>query len=87
VELRVGRRELGHLHGQHLADLPFPVRIREQLVAAGQGILHHAHPTSGWISVPIRGERDVNNVMALFRLNYERPWLVRQPSVTASSAP
>lgn len=25
IEFRVGRRELGHLHGDHLADLPFPV--------------------------------------------------------------
>ena len=34
VEFRAGRRELGHLHGSHLADITFPVRIREQLVAA-----------------------------------------------------
>lgn len=25
VEFRVGRREIGHLHGGHLADIPFPV--------------------------------------------------------------
>ena len=36
VEFRVGRRELGHLHGNRLADLPFPVRVREQLVAEGK---------------------------------------------------
>jgi hypothetical protein len=75
VEFRVGRRELGHLHGNYLADVPFPVRIREQLVAAGKGILHHAHPASGWISIPIRDETDLVNVVSLFRLNYERPWL------------
>jgi hypothetical protein len=34
VEFRIGRRELGHLHGGRLADITFPVRIREQLVAA-----------------------------------------------------
>jgi hypothetical protein len=75
VEFRVGRRELGHLHGNYLADLPFPVRIREQLVAAGKGTLHHAHPASGWISIPIRDENDLVNVVSLFRFNYERPWL------------
>ena len=36
VEFRVGRRELGHLHGDRLADLPFPVRVRQELVAAGK---------------------------------------------------
>ena len=36
VEFLVGRRELGHLHGHRLADLPFPVRVREQLVAEGK---------------------------------------------------
>ena len=27
VEFRVGRRELGHLHGNRLADLPLPVLV------------------------------------------------------------
>jgi hypothetical protein len=33
VEFRLGRRELGHLHGDRIADLPFPRRIRDELVA------------------------------------------------------
>jgi hypothetical protein len=82
VELRVGRRELGHLHGNKLADLPFPVRVREQLVAAGKAQPHHVMPESGWISYYIRDERDVDDVVALFRLNYDRPW-----SGGASTAP
>jgi len=28
TELRLGRRELGHVHGSRLADLPFPLLIR-----------------------------------------------------------
>jgi hypothetical protein len=44
VEFRVGRRELGHLHGTYLADLPFPVAVREQLVAAGKAETHHIFP-------------------------------------------
>jgi hypothetical protein len=81
VEFRVGRRELGHLHGSHLADITFPVRIREQLVAAGRAMPHHQLPESGWSSVPIRAEADVAEIVSLFRLSYERPWLsARQPS-------
>ena len=74
VEFRVGRRELGHLHGDRLADLPFPVRVREQLVSAGQAQPHHVLPQTGWVSVYIHHVSDVDRVVRLFRLNYERPW-------------
>lgn len=46
VEFRLGKRELGHLHGDYLADLPFPVRVREELVAQGKAMPHHILPTS-----------------------------------------
>jgi len=74
IEFRVGRRELGHLHGNRLADLPFPVRVRERLVAEGKAQLHHILPASGWVSYVIRDECAVAAVIELFRLNYERPW-------------
>jgi hypothetical protein len=77
VFFHVGRREIGHLHGDRLADLPFPVRIREQLVAAGKAELHYLHPKSGWITYYIRGSRDFEPIIELFRLNYSRPWLGR----------
>jgi hypothetical protein len=74
IEFLVGRRELGHLHGHHLADLPFPVRVREQLVADAKAEPHHILPESGWVSFVIRDASDVPAVIALFRLNYDRPW-------------
>jgi hypothetical protein len=77
IELRLGRRELGHLHGNGLADLPFPLLVREQLVAAGKAEPHHVYPDSGWVSYFIRDRSDVDRVVALFRLNYERPWVER----------
>lgn len=75
TEFRLGRRELGHLHGSQLADLPFPVRVRQQLVAAGRAEPHHIHPESGWVSYYIHDTTDVARVVGLFRLNYERPWI------------
>ena len=72
VELRYRGRELGHLHGDRLADLPFPVRIREELVASGRASRHHVLPKSGWISRYIEGPADVPEVLALFRMQYER---------------
>lgn len=72
VEFRVGRRELGHLHPA-FADLPFPKRVRDELVAARRAAPHHVLPDSGWVTVPMQTTADVANVIALFRQNYERP--------------
>lgn len=72
VEFRVNGHEIGHLHGDRLADLPFPVRVREELVASGRAREHHVLPETGWVSYPIRGEADVEGAVELFRMNYER---------------
>ncbi len=77
IEFRLEGRELGHLHGSRLADLPFPLLVRDDLVAAGRAEPHHIHPDSGWVSYFIQNETDIAQVVALFRLNYERPWRTR----------
>ena len=74
TEFRYGRRELGHLHGDRVADLPFPLLVRNDLVAAGRVEPHHIYPESGWVSYFLRDSDDVSRVVALFRLNYDRPW-------------
>ena len=71
-EFRLGRRELGHLHGDRLADLPFPKRIAAMLVETGRAEPHRFVQDSGWVSKPIRGPEDVDEVIGLFRLSYER---------------
>jgi hypothetical protein len=72
MEFRIGKRELGHLHGDYLADLPFPVRIREELVRDGKAMPHHILPQSGWVSYPIRDAAAVPGALDLFRLAYDR---------------
>lgn len=71
IEFRLGRRELGHLHAT-IADLPFPRRVRDELIAAGRARPHHVLPESGWVTVPMRTESEVANVIDLFQQNYER---------------
>jgi Luciferase len=71
TEFRLGRRELGHLHGDRFADLPFPRRDRDQLIAAGRARPHHVLPDSGWVTAPIQSD-DVEPVIELFRMAYER---------------
>jgi Luciferase len=77
IEFRVGRRELGHLH-RSFADLPFPRRIRDELITAGRAKPHHILPDSGWVTVPMRTAGEVGNVIELFRENYERAASVRR---------
>jgi hypothetical protein len=72
LELRLGRRELGHLHGDARADLPFPRRIAAMLVETGRAERHHVAPDSGWVTKRIRSEEDVHEAIELFRLAYER---------------
>ncbi|MGH2736221.1 MAG: luciferase family protein [Actinomycetota bacterium] len=72
VEFRLGKVELGHLHGDTLADLPFPTKVRNELVETGRARPHHVLPSSGWVSRPIRDADDVDEVIALFRMNYDR---------------
>lgn len=71
IEFRLGRRELGHLHGDRIADLPFPRRVRDELIAVGRARAHHVLSESGWVTVPIQNG-DVADLIELFRLSYDR---------------
>jgi hypothetical protein len=83
VELRVGRRELGHLHGERIADLPFPRRVRDRLIAEGRARAHHVLPESGWVTVALDGPAGVEPVIELFRLSYERALRAQRPRAAA----
>jgi Family of unknown function (DUF5519) len=83
LEFRVGAREMGHIHGDTLADLPFPMDIRNELINSGRVSPHHILPQSGWISKWINSEEDVRQVIGLFRMQYER---LNQNSTRSSSA-
>ena len=50
VEYLLGTRELGHIHGDHLVDIPFPKKVRDEVVGAGLAQPHHILPETGWIS-------------------------------------
>ena len=81
VEFRFGRRELGHLHGDRIADLPFPRRVRDELIAEGRARPHHVLPESGWITVSIRSPEEAERALELFRMAYERATNARRASV------
>jgi hypothetical protein len=71
--LRLGRREIGHLHGDHAAHFNFPKPVWDELHAAGRITEHPVFPgRRGPAARRIERAEDVQDVIALMRLNYER---------------
>lgn len=56
TEFRLRSREIGHVHGNHQADIPFPISVRNQLIADGKAEPHHIIPQSGWITYRFKKE-------------------------------
>lgn len=71
VEYRLGPRELGHIHGDHLVDIPFPKKVRDEIVSAKIAEPHHILPETGWISFYLRQEEDIQKAIDLLRRSYE----------------
>jgi hypothetical protein len=71
IEFRLGKREIGHLHGDRLLDVPFPRRVRDELVSSGAADPHHVMPESGWVSFRIRRDGDAERAVALLRRSYD----------------
>jgi hypothetical protein len=72
LEFRVNGREMGHMHGDELADMPFPKDLGKKLLSQGKVSPHHFIPQSGWITYYIDGPADVPGLIELFRMQYER---------------
>jgi hypothetical protein len=69
----LGRRQLGHLHGDHAAHFSFPKDVWAELHAQGRIVHHPVFPgREGPAARRIEDEDDVRDVIALLRLNYDR---------------
>ena len=71
TEYKLGRREIGHVHGDSLVDIPFPKKVRSELVPAGRAEPHHILPDSGWVSIFLRQASDVDRAIELLHLSFE----------------
>src|SRR3954453_2339399 len=70
---KVGRHEIGHLHGDHAAHFFFPKPVWAELRAEGRVVEHPVFPgKAGPAARRIDSEDDVRDVIALMRLNYDR---------------
>jgi hypothetical protein len=71
--LRLGRREIGHLHGDRVLHIGFPKAVWHELYDAGRIDYHPVFPGKpGYASRAIAGPDDIADVIALLRLNYDR---------------
>lgn len=70
---KVGRKEIGHLHGDHAAHFFFPQATWEELRAQGRINEHPVFPGRiGPAARRIDDEGDVQEVIELMRLLYDR---------------
>ena len=70
---KLGGREIGHLHGDRVAHFGFPKEVWTSLFDDGRIDYHPVFPGKpGFGARRIEDQADVDDVIALMRLNYER---------------
>jgi hypothetical protein len=70
---RLGSREIGHLHGDRAAHFSFPKDVWRELREQGRIVDHPVFPGKvGLAARQIQDQEDVEDVIELLRLNYDR---------------
>jgi Luciferase len=73
LSFRIGGREIGHLHGDQAAHFAFPKQLWSALYEQGRIDYHPVFPgRQGMAARRIDAEADVEDVIDLMRLNYDR---------------
>jgi hypothetical protein len=71
IEYKLGKREIGHIHGNNLVDIPFPMKIRNEVIEDGEAEPHHILPESGWVSIFLYTENDLDKAIRLLKRSYD----------------
>ncbi len=92
LAFRVGRRELGHLHGDDTAHFAFPNDVWFELKEQNRILEHPVFPGKAGPAVRrIDADADVRDVIELMRLNYDRivndPTAVSEPETEGPGRP
>lgn len=73
LSLKLDKREIGHLHGDHALHLGFPKAVWHDLHDAGRIDFHPVFPGKpGYAARRIDSAEDERDAIALLRLNYDR---------------
>jgi hypothetical protein len=67
----LGKRQIGHVHHDGVADLQFPRALHDELIAAGRAEPHRGG-FAAVVSYDMRRIEDVPGAVDLFRMSYER---------------
>jgi hypothetical protein len=74
----LGRRELGHVHGSSILDLPLPKTLRAELIERGVAIQHRfTPPESGWVTIELDNADAVERSIEILRERYEHAAALR----------
>jgi glyoxylase-like metal-dependent hydrolase (beta-lactamase superfamily II) len=85
LAFKLGRRQIGHLHGDHAAHFSFPKALGLSLKEQGRVVDHPVFPGKpGPAARRIETEADVRDVIELLRINYDRA-AARHGARTATS--
>jgi hypothetical protein len=71
TSFRYGKREIGHIHRDRVADLPLTTEMRESLLSKGRARPHRAG-VKGYISYPLEDQEDLSVVLEILGANYDR---------------
>jgi hypothetical protein len=69
-EFTLDGREIGHIHGSQLVDIPFVKNIRDILIEEERAQKHHVYPDSGWVSYRVHSDEDIEGALWLLRVSY-----------------
>lgn len=73
LSIRLGRREIGHLHGDHALHIGFPKAVWHELYEQGRIGYHPVFPGKpGYAARRIENDADALDVIELLRINYDR---------------
>lgn len=81
----VGRRQIGHVHHDGVADLQFPKVLHDELITAGRAEPHRGG-FPAVVSFAIQQPDDVPDVLDLFRLSYDRVAAKASPDEEAGTS-
>jgi hypothetical protein len=71
TSFRYGKREIGHVHRDRVADLPVTKEMRERVLEEGRAQPHRAG-SKGYVSYPMESSEDVSAVLEILGSNYDR---------------
>jgi hypothetical protein len=81
----LGRRQIGHIHHDGVADVQFPRVLHDELIAEGRAEPHRGG-FPAVVSLAIRQPDDVPGALDLFRLSYDRVMAKAAPEEEVGTA-